>query len=65
MLALDAILSEILKETKELKSECKSKFYTLAAPAVSIKDYLKRIAKYAHCSDSVYILALVLIDRLQ
>jgi hypothetical protein len=32
---------------------------------VSIKEYLKRIAKYAHCSDSVYILSLVLIDRLQ
>jgi len=41
-----------------------SKFHSIRAPAISIKDYLLRIAKYAACSGECFVLALVYIDRI-
>jgi len=41
-----------------------SKFHSVRAPAISIKDYLLRIAKYATCSGECFVLALVYIDRI-
>jgi hypothetical protein len=41
-----------------------SKFHALRPPAISIKDYLLRIAKYAACSGECFVLALVYIDRI-
>jgi hypothetical protein len=41
-----------------------SKFHSVRAPAISIKDYLLRIAKYAACSGECFVLALVYIDRI-
>ena len=41
-----------------------NKFHALRPPAISIKDYLLRIAKYASCSDECFVLALVYIDRI-
>jgi hypothetical protein len=41
-----------------------SKFHALKAPPISIKDYLVRIAKYSHCSNECFVLALVYIDRI-
>ncbi len=41
-----------------------SKFHALRPPAIGIRDYLNRIAKYACCSGECFVLALVYIDRL-
>ena len=41
-----------------------TKFHAMRAPAISIKDYLERIFKYASCSSECFVLALVYIDRL-
>lgn len=41
-----------------------SKFHALRPPAITINDYLLRIAKYAACSGECFVLALVYIDRI-
>jgi hypothetical protein len=41
-----------------------TKFHALRPPAITIKDYLIRIAKYAACSGECFVLALVYIDRI-
>jgi len=41
-----------------------SKFHALRPPAISIRDYLARVAKYAACSGECFVLALVYIDRI-
>eukprot|EP01083_Nonionella_stella_P144307 450321_1 len=40
-----------------------SPFDSQNAPSVSIQRYLDRIAKYAKCSPTVYVVALIMIDR--
>uniref|UniRef100_A0A7S2PVE5 Cyclin n=1 Tax=Zooxanthella nutricula TaxID=1333877 RepID=A0A7S2PVE5_9DINO len=39
-------------------------FHAAQTPQISITDYLTRIARYYHCSDSCLVLGLVYIDRL-
>lgn len=41
-----------------------TKFHALRPPAISIRDYLERIAKYAACSGECFVLALVYVDRI-
>jgi len=41
-----------------------SKFHAQRPPAISIYDYLHRIARYALCSGECFVLALVYIDRI-
>jgi hypothetical protein len=41
-----------------------SKFHALRPPAISIKEYLMRVSKYAACSGECFVLALVYIDRI-
>ena len=41
-----------------------SKFHALRPPAISIRDYLERIYKYASCSGECFVMALVYIDRI-
>jgi hypothetical protein len=41
-----------------------TKFHALRPPAISIRDYLERIGKYAACSGECFVLALVYIDRI-
>jgi hypothetical protein len=41
-----------------------SKFHAQRPPAITIADYLHRIAKYALCSGECFVLALVYIDRI-
>lgn len=41
-----------------------SRFYATTRPTISIRDYLIRIHRYADCSDTCFILALIYIDRL-
>jgi hypothetical protein len=41
-----------------------TKFHALRPPAITIKDYLHRIAKYAACSGECFVLCLVYIDRI-
>lgn len=42
----------------------KTKFDAFRAPAISVRDYLARIHKYASCSPECFVLALVYVDRL-
>lgn len=63
--ALAHILNQILEETKGLQCKEETRFHAVSVPTVSVHDYLRRIAKYAHCSDSVFIVALVYLDRVQ
>mmetsp|Transcript_55346 Transcript_55346/g.177491 ORF Transcript_55346/g.177491 Transcript_55346/m.177491 type:complete len:355 (-) Transcript_55346:131-1195(-) len=39
-------------------------FHAVCAPQISIDDYLARIARYFHCSDECFVVALMYIDRL-
>lgn len=41
-----------------------TRFHALRPPQITIKDYLKRIAKFSHCSEECFVLALIYIDRL-
>jgi hypothetical protein len=41
-----------------------TKFHALRPPAIGIKDYLHRVAKYAACSGECFVLCLVYIDRI-
>eukprot|EP01083_Nonionella_stella_P176232 616031_1 len=41
-----------------------TKFHALRPPAISIQDYLERIAKYAACSSECFVLALIYVDRI-
>jgi len=41
-----------------------SKFHAQRPPAITIADYLHRVAKYALCSGECFVLALVYIDRI-
>ena len=47
-----------------ISSKGVSKFHALRPPAITIKDYLLRVAKYAACSGECFVLALVYIDRI-
>lgn len=65
--------SKIWTQPSEVSS-CSSSTYTpisphngfkaTVRPTISIRDYLNRIHRYGVCSDSVFILALIYIDRL-
>jgi len=41
-----------------------TRFHALRPPQITIKNYLKRIAKFSHCSEECFVLALIYIDRL-
>jgi len=41
-----------------------TRFNALRLPQITIKAYLKRIAKFAHCSEECFVLALIYIDRI-
>jgi hypothetical protein len=41
-----------------------TRFHAVKPPAISVKNYLERMVKYAPCSKECYVLALIYIDRL-
>lgn len=59
------ILDEIIKETDMMEIECNSNFHAIKPPAITILQYLIRIAKYTHCSEQCFVIALIYLDRLQ
>ena len=59
-----SVFIEILKETDKMQDFSTTVFHAKSVPSISIKDYLLRIAKCAHCSDECFILALIYIDRI-
>ncbi|CAK67558.1 unnamed protein product (macronuclear) [Paramecium tetraurelia] len=65
LLTISNILDEIIKETDSLELESNSIFHSIAAPAISIHNYLQRISKYTHCSEQCFVVALIYLDRLQ
>ncbi|CAD8146816.1 unnamed protein product [Paramecium pentaurelia] len=65
LLTISNILDEIIKETDSLELESNSIFHAIAAPAISIYNYLQRISKYTHCSEQCFVIALIYLDRLQ
>lgn len=63
---LGCVLNQLCDRNDQLPDNANglSKFHALRPPAISIKDYLLRIAKYAACSGECFVLALVYIDRI-
>lgn len=63
---LSCVLNQLCKRNDQLQDNQAtiSKFHALRPPAISIRDYLNRIAKYASCSGECFVLALVYIDRI-
>ncbi|KAF4676992.1 mitochondrial peripheral inner membrane protein [Perkinsus chesapeaki] len=41
-----------------------TRFHAVRIPGISIKDYLKRLAKHFNCSNACFIIALIYIDKL-
>jgi len=68
--AIVPVLSCVLKQLCDrndrlpVNGKTVSKFHAQRPPAISISDYLLRIAKYALCSGECFVLALVYIDRI-
>lgn len=63
---LSCVLNQLCKRNDQLQDSNSgiSKFHALRPPAISIRDYLNRISKYASCSGECFVLALVYIDRI-
>jgi len=63
---LSCVLKQLCDRNDRLPVNGKtiSKFHALRPPAITIADYLHRIAKYALCSGECFVLALVYIDRI-
>jgi hypothetical protein len=61
---ISGVLGEILKETDKIPDQSTTSFHAKSIPAISLKDYLTRIAKCSKCSDEVLILALIYIDKI-
>ena len=61
---ISLVLGVILKETDKIQEPYSTSFAARTLPAISIKDYLLRIAKNSHCSDECFILGLIYIDRI-
>mmetsp|Transcript_10763 Transcript_10763/g.9694 ORF Transcript_10763/g.9694 Transcript_10763/m.9694 type:complete len:368 (-) Transcript_10763:389-1492(-) len=57
-------LIEINEQARNQSAEIITKFHSLYAPDVSLEQYLQRIKKYANCSISCFVIALIYIDRL-
>ena len=53
-----------IKEDQQQICDIKFTFYGGRKPSISIKDFIFRIHKYADCSDSCFIIALMYLDRL-
>ena len=49
---------------KSTRNQAVTKFQSSYAPDVSIQAYLSRIQKYARCSESCFVVALIYIDRM-
>jgi hypothetical protein len=63
---LACVLNQLCTRNDQLQASTKTftKFHALRPPAISIHDYLARVAKYGGCSGECFVLALVYIDRI-
>lgn len=63
---LACVLNQLCQRNDKIPLDPKgvSKFHALRPPAISILDYLERVAKYAACSGECFVLALIYIDRI-
>jgi hypothetical protein len=67
---IEQLLNSILEETSRIPP-IDSSFNCKSPPRILIGEYLKRkplvktsgLAKYSHCSNSAYVMALILIDK--
>lgn len=63
-------LAQVLERLIDVNDKCQlvqsaiTKFQSIFPPEVSILAYLERIHKYARCSDSCFVIALIYMDRL-
>jgi len=64
------VLANVLEKLIDVNVKCQTangnvtKFQSSYAPEVSILSYLERIRKYARCSESCFVVALIYIDRM-
>lgn len=64
IVGLGHVLARWVEHTSSKNDPKATHFHSVRRPAMSIKDYLRRIHKYFMCSDESYVLALVFIDRI-
>ncbi|CAD8060092.1 unnamed protein product [Paramecium primaurelia] len=67
LITIANILDEIIKETDtlEIEQDSISYFHASKAPSITLFNYLQRIAKYTHCSEQCFVIALIYLDKLQ
>lgn len=61
---VSAVLERLVENNNLRCDAVVTKFHAVKIPSISILDYLLRIQKYARCSSSCFVLALIYIDRL-
>ena len=65
---LSSVLERSIQRNEKLLEGSKSKdvitiFHGSKAPALSIRQYIKRIFRYSKCSNSCFVVALIYIDK--
>lgn len=61
---LGYVLERLVDMNRYVSCGTITKFQSLFVPEVTIEAYLERIEKYARCSESCYVIALIYIDRI-
>jgi len=64
---LACVLNQLCLSNDEIlfdPKESNSKFHALRIPAIGLREYLERVARYSGCSAECFVLALVYIDRI-
>lgn len=63
---LSCVLKQLCTKNDQVPNHQRvvTKFHALRPPAISIYDYLTRVAKYSACSPECFVLSLVYIDRI-
>lgn len=67
-----SILSDVIERNRSLSEEIKMPplvdpalaFYSSKVPSTGLKQYVTRLVRYSECSVSVFVVALVLLDRI-
>jgi len=61
---LGCVLQTLVDSNAEVQNFSVTKFHASRPPSISVQDYLQRINRYSSCSQEVFILALIYIDKL-
>eukprot|EP00927_Polykrikos_kofoidii_P021147 TRINITY_DN2011_c0_g2_i1.p1 TRINITY_DN2011_c0_g2~~TRINITY_DN2011_c0_g2_i1.p1 ORF type:complete len:196 (-),score=25.58 TRINITY_DN2011_c0_g2_i1:93-680(-) len=62
--ALANVLTHLVKASERPQQTVTTRFHSAYVPAMSIHDFLMRIARYFQCSSECFVLCLIYIDRI-